>query len=91
MGILESPEGLRNPDAARKLALTSNMSVEQSRDLLAGLPAANPYLAALDREGAVGISSGFAGDVFAAADPKEARKKELAENTRNYAKAQGYK
>ena len=73
--ILESPEGLRNPEAARKMVNTG-MLPDQARELLAGLPPASPYLAALDREAAISISPHHSGDVFGA-DPKEKRLKEL--------------
>jgi hypothetical protein len=69
----------------------AGMLPDQARDILAGLPAANPYLAALDREAATGISPGHSGDVFAVDDPKEQRKQELAKCVAAYAEAKGYK
>jgi len=90
MAILESPEGLKNPEAARKMAF-AGMLPDQARDILAGLPAANPYLAALDREAATGISPGHSGDVFAAADPKAERLKEIKKNVGAFAEAKGYR
>ncbi len=80
--------GAHHPELAKKL-IFNGATVEQAKDLLASVPAANPYLAALDREG-VNISSGFAADVFAPSDPKEARKAELAAVAHAYSAGQGY-
>lgn len=87
--ILESPEGLRNPEAARKMVMMGFLP-DQAKELLAGLPPANPYLAALDKEAAFAISPHHSADVFSS-DPKEKRKQEIAANALSYAKAQGYK
>jgi hypothetical protein len=76
--ILESPEGKRNPEMAATLALRTSLDVDTARDLLAKAPAANPYLAAMDREGVVGLNSATAD--FSAPDPKAAREQEIKEN-----------
>lgn len=85
--IIESAEGRRNPAMATELALRTSLDVEQAKGLLAKAPAANPYTAAMDREGPVGLNAATAD--FSPADPKEARKRELAEsmavfNSENY-------
>ncbi|MDA9498434.1 hypothetical protein [Bradyrhizobium sp. CCBAU 11357] len=72
--ILESPEGKRNPAMAQKLALGSVLDAETARSILAEAPAANPYLAAADRECPIGLS---ASTVDIAADPKAARLAEI--------------
>lgn len=72
--ILESPEGKRNPAMAQKLALGSVLDAETARSILAEAPAANPYLAAMDREGPIGLS---AATVDITGDPKAARLKEI--------------
>ncbi len=68
--------GAHHPELAKKL-IFNGATVEQAKDLLASVPAANPYLAALEKEGAIDIASGLSGNVFNS-DPKEARKAELA-------------
>ncbi|MDA9523050.1 hypothetical protein XI06_22910 [Bradyrhizobium sp. CCBAU 11434] len=78
--ILESPEGKRNPAMAQKLALGSALDAETARGILAEAPAANPYLlAAMDREGPIGLS---APTVDIAGDPRAARLKEIQEGAR---------
>ncbi|MGY3514169.1 hypothetical protein [Bradyrhizobium lupini] len=72
--ILESAEGKRNPAMAQKLALDAALDVETARSILAEAPAANPYLAAMDREGPVGLS---AAAVDITGDPKAARLQEI--------------
>lgn len=72
--ILESPEGKRNPAMAQKLALGSALDAETARSILAEAPASNPYLAAMDREGPIGLS---AATVDITGDPKAARMKEI--------------
>jgi hypothetical protein len=74
--ILESAEGKRNPAMATELALRTNLDVETARGLLAKAPAANPYTAAMEREGVVNLNAATAD--FSAPDPKEARKAEIA-------------
>lgn len=81
--------GAHHPELAKKL-IFNGASVEQARDLLASVPAANPYLAALEKEGAADISGFLAGDVFKSADPKEARKAELAAAAKSYSQGIGY-
>lgn len=72
--ILDSPEGRRNPAMAQKLALGSALDAETARSILAEAPAANPYLAAMDREGPTGLG---AASVDIVNDPKTARLKEI--------------
>jgi hypothetical protein len=74
--ILES--GKHNPEMAATLALRTSLDVDTARDLLAKAPAANPYTAAMDREGVVGLNSAAAD--FSAPDPKAAREQEIKEN-----------
>jgi hypothetical protein len=78
--ILESPEGQRNPKMAQKLALYSSLDVETAKSILADAPAANPYLAAMDKEGATGISAASSGGLNT--DPKTARLAEIAESVK---------
>ena len=87
--ILESAEGKRNPAMATELALRTNLDVDTARSLLAKAPAANPYTAAMDREGVVNLNAATAD--FSAPDPKEARKKELAESMASFNAGRGYK
>ena len=86
--ILESAEGKRNPAMAAELALRTSLDVETARGILKTAPAANPYTAAMDREGVVNLNAATAD--FAPTDPKEARKKELAESVASYNATQGY-
>jgi hypothetical protein len=72
--ILESPEGRRNPAMAQKLALGSALDAETARSILAEAPAANPYLAAMEREGPVGLG---AASVDIVGDSKTARLREI--------------
>jgi hypothetical protein len=72
--ILDSPEGKRNPAMAQKLALGSALDAETARSILAEAPAANPYLAAMDREGPIGLGTA---SVDIVNDPKAARLKEI--------------
>ncbi len=76
--IIESPEGRRNPALANQLALRADLDAETAKSILAHAPAANPYLAAMNAEGPIGLSADFA-DV--SGDPKAARLKELTEVT----------
>lgn len=85
--ILESPEGKRNPTMAAELALRTSLDAEQARAILAQAPAANPYLAALDKEGPIGIdaeTSSFGEDARAA------RKKEISQSAKAYNASRGY-
>jgi hypothetical protein len=75
--IIESPEGKKNPELASELALRSSLDVNTARAFLGKAPAANPYLAAMDHEGPIGLSADtpdFSGD------PRAARKKEIERN-----------
>lgn len=76
--ILESPEGLRNPAVARELALRSPSTASAAIALLRNCPAENPYLAAMNREGAVGIAADPSGP---GGDAKAARIAEIKRNT----------
>lgn len=86
--ILESAEGKRNPAMATELALRTSLDVETARSILKTAPAANPYTAAMDREGAVNLNAATAD--FSAPDAKEARKKELAESVASFNAERGY-
>ena len=55
--ILESPEGLSRPKAARQIALRSTMDTESAIDMLRTIPIDNPYIAAMDREGPVNVNA----------------------------------
>ncbi len=87
MNILESPEGKKRPESARKLALNSNMSFEMAVDMLRSLPSESPFLDAMSNE-AIGISSATAGAI--AASPKEARLAELQQVGKVFGAARGY-
>jgi hypothetical protein len=87
--ILESPEGLRRPTTARKLALNGGMSDEQAIDLLRSMPTESPFLDAMHGE-AIGISSATAGAIGAGSDPKQARIAEIKAAGRAYSASRGY-
>jgi len=74
--ILESAEGKRNPAMAQKLALFSALDAETAKDILASAPAANPYLAAMEQQGPIGLNAPVADF---SNDPKAARLKEIEE------------
>jgi len=74
--ILESAEGKRNPAMAQKLALYSALDAETAKDILASAPAANPYLAAMEQQGPIGLNAAVADF---SNDPKAARLKEIEE------------
>lgn len=80
--------GKHNPEMATELALKTNLDVETAKRLLAKAPAANPYTAAMDREGVVGLNAATAD--FSAPDPKEARKAEIAASMAGFNASQGY-
>ncbi|MET4603271.1 hypothetical protein ABIB90_002749 [Bradyrhizobium sp. JR4.1] len=79
--ILESPEGKRNPGMAQKLALGSALDAETARSILAEAPAANPYIAAMDSQGPIGLT---AVTVDITNDPKTARLKEIEGSMKAY-------
>jgi hypothetical protein len=79
--ILESPEGKRNPAMASRLALYSSLDAETSRGILADAPAANPYLAAADRECPIGIGTTTTQIV---GDPKAERLAEIAQTMKAF-------
>lgn len=86
--ILESSEGKRNPQMAAKLALYTPLDVETAKSLLASAPAANPYLAAMDREGPTGLDAAAAPDF--ANDPRAKRMAEIKDATDHLNQARGY-
>jgi hypothetical protein len=86
--ILESPEGKRNPGMAAELALRTSLDVETAKSILGQAPAANPYLAAMDREGPIGLSAATAD--FAPADAKAERLKEIAEGVAAFNASRGF-
>ena len=78
--IIESAEGVLRPEVARKLALHSSMDSVSAVELMRSVPVANPYLAAMQIEGPVGINS------FSAAEPntpESKKEKRLVELRRN--------
>jgi hypothetical protein len=75
--IIESPEGKRNPAMANKLALYSSLDVETAKSILGTAAPATPYLAAMDREGPIGLS---ASTTDFNSDSKVARLKEIETN-----------
>jgi hypothetical protein len=77
--ILESPEGLARPAAARQLALRSTMDVQSSIEMLQTIPVMNPYIAAMALEGAVNINS-VGGSTVGRDDPKTKRLAEINVN-----------
>lgn len=77
--ITESPEGRRNPEMAAELALRTPMSADVARGILAKSAPANPYLAALDREGVVNVR-GSEMDMTPQ-DPDVARAVEISESS----------
>jgi hypothetical protein len=85
--ILESPEGRRNPKLANELALRTALDAETARTLLAQAPAANPYLAAMDAQGPIGLT---ADPAELSADPRAARLKEIAVSTQAFNESRGY-
>lgn len=76
--ILESVEAKRNPEMAQEFALRTPLSADQAKALLAKAPAANPYLAAMAKEGPVGIEANAPN--FTEGDAMEARKEEIRLN-----------
>ena len=89
--ILNSPEGMRNPELAKKLAF-GTMDVPEALDYLASAPAANPYFAAMERE-AIGIApAGPRTTPFATAatTAKEARLAEIEGAARAHNVRMGY-
>lgn len=85
--ILESAEGKKNPALATELALRTALDVDSARAILAKAPSANPYLAAMDREGPIGLSAATADFTN---DPKAARQKELSESMAAFNAERGY-
>ncbi|MHC6153537.1 hypothetical protein ACVSQB_17320 [Bradyrhizobium elkanii] len=75
--ILDSPEGKRNPELARELALRSTLDVDTAKSLLGKAPAANPYLQAMELEGKVGLT---AATPDFSNDPKAARLQEIKQS-----------
>lgn len=85
--ILESPEGKMNPELAAELALRTALDVDSAKAILGRAPAANPYLAAMDREGPIGLSAATADF---SNDPKAARLKEIEQSVGNFNAEKGY-
>ncbi len=91
--ILESPEGIANPKAARELALRSGMEPDSAITILKAIPPESPYLAAMSGEG-IGIvpganmSSAAPGSVEGR---KESRLAELTSAASAFGVARGYK
>lgn len=72
--ILNSDVARRNPDMARKLALDTALDAESAKSILASAPAANPFLAAMEHFGPVGVD---ASGVQVSSDPKAERLAEI--------------
>ncbi len=87
--ILESPAGKRNVELATELALRTSLDAESAKAILAKTPIANPYEAAMAKEGPIGLSAATAD--FSPADPKEARLKEIKESMTAFNASRGYK
>jgi hypothetical protein len=90
--IVESPEGLARPSAARQLALRSSMDAEAAVEFLRTIPADNPYIAAMEKEGAVGISAaapGASGSFLS--DPKASRLAEIKGSMAAFNETAGYR
>jgi hypothetical protein len=77
--ILESPEGLARPKAALQLALRSTMDAQSAIDMLKTIPVDNPYIAAMDLEGAVNVNA-MGANPFVTGDKKAKRLAELSAN-----------
>lgn len=87
--IMESPEGLRNPDAARQLALHSTMEVASAISFLKTVPASNPYLTAMEAHGPIDIGGPSLGAPIST-DARAARLEELKGATDHYNETKGY-
>jgi hypothetical protein len=88
--ILESPEGRRNPGMATELALRTALDAETAKGILAQAPAANPYLAAMDAQGPIGLLNATTAD-FTPADPKAERLKEIEGSIAAFNASRGFK
>lgn len=87
--ILESIEGKRNAELANELALRTSLDAESAKAILAKSPVANPYLAAMDAQGPIGLNAATV--EFGPADPKAARLKEITESVSAYNASRGFK
>src|SRR3954470_19133995 len=85
-GIIMSAEGRRNPELALEMA-ESGLDVETAKRLLAKAPPANPYIAAMDREGQIGLS---AAPVDITDDPKSARMREIQASAASFNVEKGW-
>lgn len=85
--ILESSEGKRNPAMAVELALRTALDAEQAKAILAQAPAANPYLAAMGKEGPIGIDADAPNF---GEDAKTARRKEIRQNVKAFNASRGF-
>jgi hypothetical protein len=85
--ILESAEGKRNPAMAQKLALYSALDAETAKSILAEAPSANPYLAAMELHGPIGIG---ASPNTMSSDPKATRLAEIEANVAAFNAVRGY-
>ena len=85
--IIDSPEGKRNPAMANKLALYSSLDAETARDLLASAPPANPYIAAMEQQGPIGLNAAV---TEIAGDAKAARLAEIKESVAAFNKEKGF-
>lgn len=72
--ILESPEGRANMTTALELALRSDLQADQARAILRTMQPESPFLAAMAREGVIGIAPAGAPVEVIAATTAEAKK-----------------
>jgi hypothetical protein len=74
---------------ATQLALWTALDADQAKAILVTAPAANPYLAAMDREGPIGINADAPN--FTDGDAKAARMKEIRANVQVFNESRGFK
>ena len=80
--IIESPEGVLRPEVARKLALHSSLDATSAVELLRSVPIQNPYLAAMQVEGPIGIDSLSGATPNSADNKKQKRIEEIRRNVK---------
>lgn len=87
--IMESPEGIMRPKAALQLALRSDMVAASAIEFLQSVPADNPYLLAMDREGSIHIGNAV-GSSVGPTDKRADRMAEISGSMKHYNQTQGY-
>jgi hypothetical protein len=88
--IMESPEGLLRPEAARQLALRSTMDAQSAVDFLKTIPAANPYVLAMQQQGPIDLGGSNVGAPVST-DAKAKRMEEIEGSMAHFAADMGYK